>query len=470
MERCPLPSQFERLLAEQLASDEQEAIETHVERCAQCQRQLEEMTQTREIARMHRGNEDQTRANFLRQLRKRPPDLTKGEAAQVDFLLGPGPSPPSSNGCPDPVPMVAGYQILGELGRGGMGVVYKARHQRLNRLVALKMILTGAHAGPVERDRFYREAESAAALEHAHIAQIYEIGESDGRPDFALELSGGGSLAEKLDGTPQPARSSAELVERLARAMHVAHQRGIIHRDLKPANVLLTTDGTPKVSDFGLAKRFAGESGPAEANAADWQSQSGQLLGTPSYMAPEQASRAWGPAKEGPTTRAVSPATDVYSLGAILYELLTGRPPFKAETDLDTVIQVVYEEPLSPTRLQPKVPRDLETICLKCLHKTPPKRYLSALELAEDLRRFLAGEPIQAKPVGAWERALKWAQRRPAIMALSSGLVLLAAVSFALVGWQWFRAEQALFMEQERARAEEEAKFQAEHQKDQAQR
>jgi WD40 repeat protein/serine/threonine protein kinase len=470
MNNCPLPNQFERLLAEQLASNEQDAIETHIERCAQCQRQLEEMTQTREVARRHRDNGGQTPPAFLRQLRKRPPDHTAGEAAQVDFLLGPAPSPTFPNGRSDLVPTVAGYEILGELGRGGMGVVYKARHQRLNRLVALKMILTGADAGPAERDRFYREAESAAALEHPHIVQIYEIGEQDGRPYLALEFVEGGSLAHKLDGTPQPARSSAELVETLARAMHAAHQRGIIHRDLKPANVLLTTDGTPKVSDFGLAKRFAGESVPGEANASDWQSRSGQLLGTPSYMAPEQASRAWGPAKDGPTTRAVSPATDVYSLGAILYELLTGRAPFKAETDLDTVIQVVYDEPLSPTRLQPKVPRDLETICLKCLHKIPLKRYPSALELAEDLRRFLAGEPIQAKPVGAWERALKWGQRRPAIMALSSGLVLLAAVSFALVGWQWFRAEQALFMEQQRAQAEEEAKFQAEQQKDQAQR
>jgi WD40 repeat protein len=308
---------------------------------------------------------------------------------------------------------IPGYEILSELGRGGMGVVYLARQRGLDRLVALKMSLAGAHASPEDVARFRREAEAVAQLQHPHIVQVYEVGEHEGRPYFSLEYVEGGSLAQKLAGTPLPAPQAAQLVEVLAGAIHAAHQRDIIHRDLKPANVLLTANGTPKITDFGLAKRLDAPAG---------LTQSGAIVGTPSYMAPEQAG---GPRK------AVGPAVDVYALGAVLYEALTGRPPFRAETPLDTVLQVLSEEPVPPRRLLPKIPRDLETICLKCLQKEPQRRYTSAEALAADLKRWLTGEPILARSSTAWERSVKWAKRRPAAAALLavSGLAVVAVVA-----------------------------------------
>jgi WD40 repeat protein/tetratricopeptide (TPR) repeat protein len=304
---------------------------------------------------------------------------------------------------------VPGHEILGELGRGGMGVVYRARQTRLNRLVALKMILSGAHAGDDDRRRFLAEAEAVARLQHPNIVQIHEIGEADGNPFFSLEFCPGGSLAAKLAGTPLPPQEAARLVGVLARAVQAAHEAGVVHRDLKPANVLLLADGTPKITDFGLAKKLDGAAG---------QTASGAVLGTPSYMAPEQA---------GGKTREVGPAADVYALGAILYECLTGRPPFRAATPLDTVLQVLSEEPVPPSRLLPGLPRDLETVCLKCLHKDPARRYASAAALADDMRRFQGGEPIQARPVGALERGWRWCRRNRAVAAS------LAAVAAALL-------------------------------------
>jgi hypothetical protein len=299
---------------------------------------------------------------------------------------------------------VPGYEILSELGRGGMGVVYKARHVTLKRLVALKMIVSGAYAGSEEEAR--AEAETAARLQHPNIVQVYEVGTHQGRPYMALEFVPGGSLADKLDGTPRLPRQAAELLETLARAVHTAHAAGVVHRDLKPANVLVGERWTLKVADFGLAKRL---DGPA-------QTVTGVIKGTPPYMAPEQAA---GQAKE------VGPAVDVYALGAILYELLTGRPPFRGTTPLETLLLVQVQEPVPPSRLNLKVPRDLETICLKCLQKAPHKRYASAEALAEDLRRFRAGEPIEARPVGTVERAVKWVRRRPAVAGLLATVVLL---------------------------------------------
>ncbi len=321
---------------------------------------------------------------------------------------------------------VPGYEILGELGRGGMGVVYRARDRRLNRLVALKMILAGAHAGAAELARFRREAEAIAQLSHPHIVQIYEVGEYGGLPFFALELCAGGSLDQKLGSVPLPPAEAAGLVEQLARALHAAHQKGVIHRDLKPANVLLTADGTPKLTDFGLAKRLDVPGVTA----------SGQVMGTPSYMAPEQA--------EG-KGKAVGPTADVYALGAILYECLTGRPPFRAATPLDTIRQVVSEEPVPPRRLNGKVPLDLETICLKALAKVPGERYLSAEALAEDLRRFQQGEAIEARPAGRLERAVKWARRHPAQAAAYALVVLVLGLGGVggSVTWFWRQAEAA---------------------------
>jgi hypothetical protein len=289
-------------------------------------------------------------------------------------------SPGETAALPAALPHVAGFEILEVLGHGGMGVVYKARQLGLNRLVALKMVLAGANASPQELARFRAEAEAVAQLQHPSILHIYEIGEQNGCPFLALEYVGGGSLAEHLDGTPVGPRQAAELILALARAVHHAHEKGIVHRDLKPANVLLQPDGTPKIADFGLAKRRV------ESNQA--QTQTGTILGSPSYMSPEQAA---GRNDE------IGPPTDVYALGVILYELLTGRPPFKGTTLLETIDQVREHDPVPPRFLQPKTPRDLETICLKCLEKQPRRRYGAAADLASDLRAFLHDEPINAQ-------------------------------------------------------------------------
>jgi hypothetical protein len=266
-----------------------------------------------------------------------------------------------------------------------MGVVYKATQLSLGRTVALKMVLAGAHAGEQDVARFRVEAEAVARLQHPNIVQVFEVGQADGRPFFSLEFCPGGSLADRLGGAPLPPAEAARLVETLARAMHAAHQRGVVHRDLKPANVLLGADGAPKVTDFGLAKRLDDTSG---------RTQTGSILGTPSYMAPEQASG----------RKDIGPAADIYALGAILYELLTGRPPFRAATPLDTVLQVVADEPAPPRQLSSVVPRDLEAVCLKCLNKDPPRRYANAAALAADLGRFLEGEPVAAGQSGLLDR------------------------------------------------------------------
>jgi urea transport system substrate-binding protein len=312
---------------------------------------------------------------------------------------------------------VPGYEILAEVGRGGMGVVYKARQSKLNRLVALKMILSGGHAGEADLARFRTEAEAVARLQHPNFVQVYEIGEHGGLPYLSLEFCPGGSLEHRLAGAPLPPREAAALVEVLARAMESAHGKGVIHRDLKPANVLLGEHDTPKITDFGLAKKLD-EVGPTVTGA---------VMGTPSYMAPEQA---------GGKSKEIGPACDTYALGAILYECLTGRPPFKAATNLDTILQVISEEPRAVRQCRPDVPRDLETICLKCLAKRPDDRYASAADLADDLRRFLQGEPIRGRRVGRGERALKWAKRRPAA-ALLLGLLGLAALAL-LLGAVWW--------------------------------
>ncbi len=279
---------------------------------------------------------------------------------------------------------VPGYEIVRELGRGGMGVVYLARQTRLGRLVALKMILDGGHARQDDLQRFRTEAEAIARLQHPHIVQVFEVGDQEGLPFFSLEFCPGGNLDRKLAGSPLPPQEAAQLLAMLARAVQAAHQANVIHRDLKPANVLLAADGTPKVTDFGLARKLD-EVG---------QTQTGSVMGTPSYMAPEQAAG----------QKHLTPAVDVYGLGAVLYECLTGRPPFRAATPLDTVMQVLEGQPAPPRLLNPQVPRDLETICLKCLEKEPRRRYASAGEVADDLDRFLAGEPITARSLNLVDR------------------------------------------------------------------
>jgi formylglycine-generating enzyme required for sulfatase activity len=312
-------------------------------------------------------------------------------------------------------PDVPGYEILGICGHGGMGVVYRARQLGANRLVALKMLRAVEHASPTERLRFQIEAEAVARLQHPHIVQLHEVGEVRGQPYFSLELCDGGTLIERLrERLPTPGEA-AELIETLARAVHYAHLRGVVHRDLKPGNVLLTGAGKVlKITDFGLAKRI-------DAEARD-VSQSGAVMGTAAYMAPEQAAG---------RVRDTGPAADVYGLGALLYECLTGRPPFVGPQHA-VLASVLSDEPAPPSRLRARVPRDLETICLKCLSKEPSRRYPSAEALAEDLRRFRASEPVQARPVGRAERALKWARRQPALAALL-GVTLLALVALSVL-------------------------------------
>lgn len=338
---------------------------------------------------------------------------------------------------------IPGYLILDELGRGGMGVVYRARQVSLGRLVALKMVLGGSHAGANDVARFRAEAEAIAHLQHPNIVQIFDVGDQEGLPFFSMEFVEGGSLAQRLDGTPWPPLQAARLVATLASAVESAHRRGIIHRDLKPANVLLAADGTPKITDFGLAKRTDG-SPP--------QTATGAVLGTPSYMAPEQA-HGMG--------RDIGPPVDLYALGAILYELLTGRPPFRAATPLDTVLQVVSQDPVPPRRLQPKLPRDLETICLKCLEKAPARRYADAASLIADLGCFLDGRPIRARPARFPERMLKWARRRPAVAALSGVSLLLLLLGLTLVTWKWREAAAALQGKQQALEVAEDATRQA---------
>jgi serine/threonine protein kinase len=318
---------------------------------------------------------------------------------------------------------VPGYELLDELGRGGMGVVYKARQIKLNRTVALKMILAGGHAGRDDLERFRVEAEAVGCLQHPNIVQIHEVGEAEGRPYFSLEFCPGGSLAEKINGTPWPARQAAQFVLTLARAVHAAHEAGIVHRDLKPANVLFAADGSPRISDFGLAKNLRQTSG---------LTRSGDIVGTPSYMAPEQA---------GGHNRLIGPGTDVYALGAILYELLTGRPPFRAATPLDTVMQVLQNDVVPPRKLQPQLPRDLETLCLQCLRKEPWRRPASAQELADDLQRFLDGEPIKARRPSLLERGVRWARKRPTASALL-GASLVVVVAASIAGFLEYRKSQ----------------------------
>jgi tetratricopeptide (TPR) repeat protein len=396
---------FRRLLAGRLDPATYREVEAHVEGCRACRDRLGRLT-----------------------------DGTDHGPVTVDRPEGaPPPSVPLVRG-PGGWPEVSGYRIEAELGRGGMGVVYRAWQEVPPRRVALKMIRAGTDASPEELARFRNEAAAVARLQHPHVVQIFEVGDHEGLPYFSLELVEGGNLSGRLDGTPQPAGPAARLVETLARAVHVVHQRGVIHRDLKPANILLASGGrqppggaappggsrppladlNPKITDFGLAKHL---------DTPTALTRSGAVLGTPPYMAPEQAMA---------RTDQIGPAIDVYALGAVLYELLTGRPPFRGENDMDTLLQVMSQEPVAPRQLQPKVPPDLETVCLKCLEKEPARRYASAEALADDLQRFEEGKPILARPVGRAGRVWRWAKRSPAL-AVTGSLAAVAVVTAAVI-------------------------------------
>lgn len=351
--------------------------------------------------------------------------LITDEALNKTFQLGKKQSGPTQAGVAKETqanpggkkyPQVPGYEIYGELGRGGMGVVYRAKQRGLGRVVALKMIFGGANVPPEIIDRFKLEAQAVAALKHPAIVQVYEVSEFNGAPFFSLEFVDGGPMDRKIDGTPQSPMWTAKILSQLAQAMDYAHQNQILHRDLKPANVLLTKEGDPKITDFGLAKKM---------DSDDGQTQDGSIMGTPSYMPPEQAE---GRIKE------IGPAADIYSLGAILYECLTGRPPFKDANYLDTLKQVLTLEPVAPSTLQPNTPIDLQTISLKCLEKDPAKRYATAGELADELIRYIKGEPILARPVSLFTKTVKWAKRnrtKSALIAVSAAFFITLILGMA---------------------------------------
>ena len=431
MSACPNPEELRRLVDGAADETDLTALADHLEACARCRAWLDRLSNDPDSRRWRDLRtppltDDEPTADVLTRLEKAFlqswPPRTGTASTSVAATVAP-----------------AGYELLHEIGRGGIGVVYKARQLSLNRTVALKVLLAGDHAGAEDRSRFRAEAEAAARLQHPAIVQIYEVGESQQRPFLALEFVEGPSLARQVQGRPQPPIVAAELVERLARAVAFAHAHGVVHRDLKPSNVLLQPiarqqsgpDGSktladfhPKITDFGLAKLL---------DQPD-RTETGRILGTPGYMAPEQARG---------QSKSVGPAADIYALGAILYELLTGRPPFQGVTPVDTVIQVLHHEPVPPRRLQPKLPRDLETICLKCLHKNPAARYPSAAALAEDLRRFLDGRPVLARRIGPLGRLGRWCHRNPALASLAVGLFLAVAAAFTGVTWGYISAESA---------------------------
>lgn len=427
MPDCPCEQQLMAFHVGTLAEAEVERVAEHLEACPQCEAAVE---------RLDAGGDP-----LLDALRHAPPAASNCASSYSGRQRGALDFDDGAGAWPD----LPGYEILGVLGRGGMGIVYKARQVSLNRLVGLKRLRIGSQK---EAARSRAEAEALGRLQHPYIVQIHEVIEHQGWLYLALEFVAGGSLISKLTGKPQPSEAVADLMELVARAVHHAHLNGIVHRDLKPANVLLacgtqeselreashgsrsTAYGLPKIADFGLAKWLAGGSGHTEH---------GDVLGTANYMAPEQAA--------GRLDR-IGPATDIYSLGVMLYEMLTGRVPLQGTTTLETLALVRDEDPPPPRLLQPHVPRDLETICLKCLAKEPAGRYSSAAAMADDLHRYLHHEPILARRSACWERGLKLARRRPAVAALSLALALLGVSAFAAVTWQWQRYEQIAAEEQ----------------------
>jgi tetratricopeptide (TPR) repeat protein len=410
---CPSIEDLHRLQCGRLPAAEVEVLARHLEACGQCAEALQSLAGEDSLVGILSGDDTAEDAP-VDQLIGRLKGLLSGETTSTSARLAPVLAPPRG---PGEIGRLGNYRVLEVLGSGGMGTVYQARDIRLPRLVALKTILTGPEACPERLSRFRREAEAVARLQHPNIVQLLEIGEHDGQPFLVMEYVSGGSLARRLAENVLPIRPTAVLIESLARALHAAHSVGIVHRDLKPANVLLAADGTPRLADFGLAKRLD------EETAA---TQPGVVLGTPGYMAPEQM---------GGSGTEIGPAADIYGLGAVLYECLTGRPPFRAATPLETLDLVRGREPVPPRQLAGNVPADLETICLKCLRKEPGKRYASAVELADDLGRFLRGEPIRARPVSSLERLGKWVRRKPALAALAavSVLSLVALVTGGLV-------------------------------------
>jgi WD40 repeat protein/serine/threonine protein kinase len=456
---CPGFGRLLRFLEGPSPGVDDEAVAVHVEGCAACRAELERLAVATELPALRAagtGREASADLAFLRDLK------------ELDLRhLSDQPDPRSP--AEAPLPEIPGYELLGELGRGGAGVVYHARHLALNRPVAIKMLHPSLFPTEADRRRLRAEAEAVARLQHPNVVQLYEVGEAGGSPYLVLEYVSGGTLESYLAGRPQPPREAAALAETLARAVHAAHLKHIVHRDLKPANVLLQREGptagdrragdsprhphpspfeVPKITDFGLAKRLD--------RTASGLTQT--LSGTPAYMSPEQV-----PERAGePPAKPVTPATDVYALGVILYEMVTGRPPFLGTDWVTTLLQVVRRAPLPPRELQPGTPRDLETICLRCLEKEPGKRYATAGELADDLGRFLNHEPIRARRVGPFGRLSRWGRRNPVPAGLLTALVLTGLIALMAILWQWRKAERARRVADALARSEAEQRLEAE--------
>jgi WD40 repeat protein/serine/threonine protein kinase len=440
VDACPDSDRLVRFLEEPSPGVDDEAVALHVEGCSACRAELERLAAATELPALRAARtvcKESADLSFLRDL--------KG----LDLRhLGDPPAPrPTAE---TPRPEIPGYELLGELGRGGAGVVYHARHLTLHRPVAIKMLHPSLFPTEADRTRLRAEAEAVARLQHANVVQLYEVGEAGGSPYLVLEYVSGGTLEAYLNGRPQPPNEAAEVVKTLSHAVHAAHLKQIVHRDLKPANILLRREdteaddrraangskpaslssyGIPKVSDFGLAKRLD--------HSVSGLTQT--LSGTPAYMSPEQVPERAGERPSAPIT----PATDVYALGVILYEMLTGRPPFLGTDWVTTLLQVVRRAPLSPRDLQPGTPRDLETICLKCLEKEPAKRYTTAGELAGDLGRFLDHKPIRARPLRPLGRLARWGRRNPVPAGLLSALGVTGLVALTAILWQWRNAEHA---------------------------
>ncbi|MFL5329815.1 MAG: protein kinase domain-containing protein [Gemmataceae bacterium] len=420
MTACPASDVFERFLTEELSATDVAAVEAHVEACSQCQERLAKLSEA-SVSESFSHSVSLSRSDVL---------TAEPEPVFLERLKNRGRNSFASNDghganvAEKKLPVVAGYEVLEELGRGGMGVVYRARHVGLNRLVALKMLPASHFVTEMSRQRFHREAQAIGRLHHTNIVQIFDYGESDSGPYFSLELIEGGNLSKCIDGAAWKPREAAAFLKHLAEAIEYAHANGVIHRDLKPANVLVEpiTDHSgqswkPKITDFGLAKCVGSES---------LQTANGAVLGTPSYLAPEQVTA---------TSEKVGPATDVYGLGAILYEMLTGRPPFRGDSVMSTLLQVTHQEALAPSRSGIRVPKDLETILLKCLQKSQKDRYESAQALADELRRFLDDEPILAHPPGRIERTFKWARRNRTVATLIIAFTLSLFIGLGFAGW-----------------------------------
>ncbi len=435
MPDCPDDAELARFLNDALAGDRLGAVSGHVDSCPRCQARLDRLTdQTSGAVARYKGLSSDVIPNTR----------SDDSVPDTQVLAGKPPPPPKRSGRSE-LPRVRGFEVVAEIGRGGMGVVYKARHLRLNRLVALKMVLAGAAANPRIVQRFLFEAQFLAKIQHPQVVQIYEIDTYQGPtgvpvPYLAMELLEGGSLSRRLkqgaaesDGEPRwpTPRAAAALMEGIARAVHAAHLKGVVHRDLKPGNILFPAPAAqpdvpaqtavhaplaltaPKVTDFGLAK-FTQDAGID-------LTQSGQIVGTPHYMAPERAAGG----------KHVTPAVDVYALGAILFECLAGRPPFTGSEPLSVLMKVVNEFPPDVRTLRPEVPRNLAAIATKCLEKIPEYRYASAEDLADDLRRFLDDRPVRARPVWLHERVGLWAKRNPAVAGLVTALVAVTALALA---------------------------------------